>query len=282
MKTISQFVYTIMILAALSSNLLAGDYAALKFIGFSRDGKYLAFEESGEWDGSGGEYATTYYVDTAKNSFASKPTVFEWEDGAPGYKRLLSRYKTRVPPQLRKFGIVGGNTGEMVVAHLLNDMSFVTPVGEREQYFYEEGSKEAVYKKVPDYTGAFLRRDGGTIEKVIFNPAIDPYNQNTHEFYELTLIPTPAKETEGCSEGYKIEVTLKDNTQHYATDLRILQKDGDVLPQGRQCPYGYRVERVYIYKNRIAVFLNVFGQGFEGPDMRYMVVTGELEAGQAG
>jgi predicted secreted protein len=50
----------------------------LKFIGFSKDGKYPAFEKSGARDGAGGEYATTYYVGTVKNSFAAAPTVFDW------------------------------------------------------------------------------------------------------------------------------------------------------------------------------------------------------------
>jgi predicted secreted protein len=276
MKKIIQSALAVLVLAALSSPLLAGDYASLKFIGFSRDGKYLAFEESGEWDGSGGEYATTYYVDTVKNSFAAAPTVFEWEDGAPGRSRLSLRYKKSVPVFLKKFGIVGGNTGQLAVAHLLSDMTFVKPAL-REHYFYEDGKNEPVDKLMPDYEGAFIRRDGGGNEKIIFNPGIDSYRQNTEEFYELTLIPTRAKETDICSEGYKIELTLKDNTRHRATALQILQKDADVLPKSRNCPFGYKVERVYVYENKIAVFLNVFSIGFEGPDMRYMVVTGEIK-----
>lgn len=275
MKKIQQLAFAVLILAALSSNLLAGDYADLKFIGFSKDGKYLAFEEAGMWDGVGGEYATTYYVDTAKNSFAAAPTVFEWEANTPGYSRLSLRYKKAVPLFLKKFGIVSGNKGQLAVAHLLSDMSFVKPV-EREHYFYENGKNEPVEKLMPDYEGAFIRRGSG-IERIIFNPGIDSYRQNTEEFYELTLIPTRAKETDECSEGYKIELTLKDNTQHRATALQILQKDADVLPKSRQCPFGYKIEQVYVYENKIAVFLNVFGQGFEGPDMRYMVVTGEIK-----
>jgi len=42
-------------------------------------------------------------------------------------------------------------------------------------------------------------------------------------------------------------------------------------------PYGYRIEQIYFYKDNVAVLLNMFSQGFEGPDMRYMAVTGRLE-----
>jgi predicted secreted protein len=72
-------------------------------------------------------------------------------------------------------------------------------------------------------------------------------------------------------------MTIKDNTHHRDLPVQVLQRDGDTVPGSRQCPYGYRIEQVYYYKNRLAVFLNVFGQGFEGPDMRYMAVTGLLE-----
>lgn len=276
MKKIRLLIFGVLLTAMMSSNLLAGDYADLKFIGFSENGKYLAFAESGEWDGSGGEYATTYYIDTVKNSFAAAPTVFEWEGNTPGYARLLSAYKKSVAASLRKFRIVNGNTGAQTVAHLLSDMSFVKPV-KSEHYFYETGKNEPVDKVVTDYEGAFIRRDTLDIETVIFSAGIDSYNQNTEEFYELTLIPTIAKKTEECSGGYKIELTLQDNTGHRAHELQILQKDADVLPKSRQCPYGYKIEQVYIYEGKIAVFLNVFGPGFEGPDMRYMVVTGEIQ-----
>jgi len=49
------------------------------------------------------------------------------------------------------------------------------------------------------------------------------------------------------------------------------------LPKVRSCPYGYCIEQVYFYKDKLAVFLNMFSQGFEGPDMRYIAVTGERE-----
>lgn len=277
MKKIQQLALALLILTAISSMVFAGDYATFKFIGFSENGKYLAFEESGEWDGAGGDYATTYYIDTAKNSFAIAPSVFErTDDPADKLKgfRIESLYKKEVAAKLKKFRIVRGNSGQQVVAHFLNDLSFVKPV-QVEHYFYEDGKKDPIDKLVTDYEGGFIRRDTLETEKVIFNPNLDPYNQNTEEFYELTLIPTLIK-TGDCTDGYKFELTLKDHTGHRNHELQILQKDSDILPKARNCPFGYKIEQVYNYEGKIAVFINVFSQGFEGPDMRYMVVTGEI------
>lgn len=278
MKKIRLLIFAFWLTAMMSANALAGDYAELKILGFSQDGNFLAFAEYGAFDSTGGEYETTYYIDVVKNTFAAAPTVYEWNynKSERSNSAILSRRKKSVAANLRKFRIVKGNTGWQIVAHLLSDMSFVKPV-EREHYFYKAGKNEPVDKLVTDYEGAFIRRDSLDIEKIIFSAGIDSYNQNTEEFYELTLIPTIAKETEECFGGYKIELTLQDNTGHRAHELQILQKDADVLPKSLQCPYGYKIEQVYIYEGKIAVFLNVFGPGFEGPDMRYTVVTGEIQ-----
>ena len=55
----------------------AGDYANLNFIGFSKDGRYLAFEEYGIQDGSGWAYSKFYFVDVAKNAYAA-PSISTW------------------------------------------------------------------------------------------------------------------------------------------------------------------------------------------------------------
>ncbi|MFQ5632651.1 MAG: DUF2259 domain-containing protein, partial [bacterium] len=60
-----------------------------------------------------------------------------------------------------------------------------------------------------------------------------------------------------------------------AKKTKILQQDKR-LPASRGCVYKYRIERVVLYENKIAVFLNLFKPGFEGPDVRHMVVTGSL------
>src|SRR5205085_12218476 len=138
MKKIQQSALSLLLLAIFSSHTFAAIiYPELKFIGFSADGKYLAFEESGEARGaykdSYYDYATTYYVEVAKNSFALAPTLLEMPEGVmekPYLVRRESYYKKQVSLKLRKLGIKSGNIGQLVVAHFLNDWSFVKP-GER-------------------------------------------------------------------------------------------------------------------------------------------------------
>jgi predicted secreted protein len=261
----------------MSLSVFAGDYADLKVIGFSTDGQYLAFEESGVWDGSGGEYATTYYIDVERNKYAVPPTVFQWEMDSmkeSARRPLLLRYKRAVAVQLARLKIVRGNIGQQVVAHLLNDWSDVTPTKSESYVIDSKGSN--TNGPVTDYAGGMIRR-GADTEKVIFNPVLYSYTQNTTDFYELTLASSEGTVSDGCSDGLRFEMTIKDNTHHRDLPLQVLQKDGPAPPKSRNCPFGYHIEQVYFYKNRLAVFLNVFSQGFEGPDMRYMAVTGLLE-----
>jgi len=110
-----------------------------------------------------------------------------------------------------------------------------------------------------------------------FNPWLYVNNYNTDSYCELTL-KTVAARGEKCPEdnALKLELTLDDRTHHRDLPTQVLQKDTDI-PAVRKCPYGYHLEKVYFYKDRLAVFINMFSQGFEGPDMRYMAVTGLME-----
>jgi len=265
---------TMFVLTAFASFAFAGDYADFKFIGFSADGKYMAFEESGEYDGSGGEYSTTYYVDVAANKYALSPSVYDWDMSSMPESRkrpMLAAYNAKVSTGLNKLRIVRGNTGRQVVAHLLNDWSFVEPV-QTKSYFTDADGKETD-PFMTNYEGGMISR-GARTEKVIFNPQLWSYTQNTMDFYELTLT---SSEAIGCSEGLRFEMALKDKTHHRDLPIQMLQKDAATIPESRHCPFGYKIEQVYFYKNRLAVFVDVFSQGFEGPDLRYMAVTGELE-----
>lgn len=233
-------------------NVFAGDYAALNFIGFSKDGKYLAFEEYGTQDGSGFPYANIYIVDAEKNSYPVAPVrkmfdessmkVFD-ESKIPGEDQMRQKAKTAAAANLRKFRIIPGNTGRLVVARLLTDLDL-------EKLEPNEESNTQTVRFV---------------EERLSNYAGNPF--------ELRLTTAKAN-SKRCEDYYqttlKFELGLKTNGD--ATE-NILQKD-TTLPGSRGCPHDYSIQNVYLYENRIAVFMNVYTQGFEGPDMRYLVVTG--------
>jgi predicted secreted protein len=228
----------------------AGDYANLRFIGFSADGKYLAFEEYGTGDASGYPFASVYFVDTGKNALVGKPFNLTIENEKATEATAIKRVEALAARKMRELKIVRGNTGKLVVAHLMTDWTY-------EDSFVRSGEKAEIIK---------------------LNDYINPNSPNQYEFYQLTLNPVPIPEDSGVCDGYytyyKLELTLDHfHTGEKDMETQVLQKDVN-LPKSRGCPYGYRMESVYSYKGKIAVFLNVFTQGFEGPDMRYMVVTG--------
>lgn len=263
--------------AVMASNSFGFTYGSLEFIGFSKDGRYLAFENTNGGGDGGGGTQTTYFIDTAKNSYAMAPIVLDINEEKPArFRAALRLYEQKlVPTGMRKFGIVRGNTGGLVVSHLLSDWSNITPVERTDVSYFTDGTKND--GPVTDYQGALGRRYKSGFEKVIFNGEYDSYRQNTYEFYELTLTTSPAGGgNDEDASNFKIELTLQDKTKHPNAKPQILQKDGDVLTNFRAYAYGYRIESVYIYGDRIAVFINVFGQGFEETDMNYMVVTGKI------
>jgi predicted secreted protein len=252
MRTFLCLCAAILLTLCLAAQSFAGDYANLRFIGFSNDGKYLAFEEWGEGD-PGGWYSTIYFVDVDKNSFAIAPLALTDQEGTKSLSALRRKSETLAAKTLRKLKIVPGNTGRLLAAHLLNDWT---------------------------YDDSFINTGKG--DKVKFNGYLNPNSPNQSEFYELTL-KTVADEKAQCSNRTDYGVNKFELVLNYTASTpsnnysQILQKDS-ILPARRNCPYGYRIESVYFYNDdKIVVFLNVFSYGFEGPDMRYMVVTASMD-----
>jgi predicted secreted protein len=225
-------------------NTFAGDFAALNFIGFSKDGRYLAFEEYGTQDGSGYPYSNIYFVDTVKNTYAAPKVsvMIENESGAESAARMRSA--ALVAKKLKQFGIIRGNTGKLLVSHLMTDQT------------YDDGTNV----------------DKGDLVK--FHEEV--WSMHREGDYELKLTPVKVK-VKGCEpyeqDPFMMELKLTDNR---ADTSKFLQKD-TTLPDSRGCALCYRIQDVYLYKGLIAVFMGVFTQGFEGPDMRFMVAAGKLK-----
>jgi predicted secreted protein len=239
----------ILTLAALLVSLLvlpvkAGDFATLNFIGFSKDGRYLAFEEYGTQDGSGFPYASFYVIDVAKNSFASPEVTVRLEQETATEQMARARAKLRAAAALKRFRIIAGNTGTLLVSRLLTDIT------------------------------AYDRKDSADERKINFAEVIGSMYREGD--YDLILRPSNA-EVKDCTylddPPKKLELLLRDNN---AEKTLVLQKDAS-LPASRGCPMSYEMQRVYVYQNFIAVFLNTYHMGFEGPDMRYMVITGKYK-----
>lgn len=225
--------------------LFSGDYASLNFIGFSEFGDYCAFEQYGWYDGSGFPYSEIFFIDVASNDFVWSPILETVENEIESDITAQELAMAGARSKLEELGIIHGNTGEHVIAHPTTD---------------------------PDVEPHFVR----------FGETVEPLdeNANPHKF-ELLLteieVATDSDYEMDVGPAKMFELLLVDTE----TGLeQILQKDTR-LPERRGHVYAYRIEDVFLYYHAhhrfIAVFLNVYTPGFEGPDMRYMVVTGQLD-----
>lgn len=235
-----------------SSQLLASDAATLHFIGFSEDGKYLAFEQFGMADGVGAAYAELHLIDVENNAYAvplfqQKPdgevsAQAESEEQAIALVRQANRQAAQA--DLEKLQLENTHSGLQVIAHPLTDLS-ADPL------------------------------------QVRFTPHL-PLAGHAYDEYLLRLQETELEQDcygLGNAKIFSLSVRSKDQTQAQATSLQADQR----LPKSRGCPLGYRISHVYVYKEKyLAVFINMLLPGFEGQDMRYLVVTGLLPENHRG
>lgn len=235
--------FALLLSVLLSVNLMAGDFSNLNFIGFSKDGQFLAFEEYGTQDGSGFPYSTIYFINTEKNSFAapSVSATIENENGTEAAAR--NKTKLAAAKKLLQFKIVKGNSGTHILSRLITDLTE-----------YKNSQSNLEIANFAEIIGSMYRKGD----------------------YELTLKSVPVK-TKDCEiyeqDTFMLELSLKnkeDNT------VKSLQKDS-VLPKGRGCALNYSIRDIYLYESNMVVFISYETPGFEGPDMRYMAVSGKFQ-----
>ena len=307
MKKIQQFALTILILAAFSSITLAGDYAHFHFIGFSNGGKYLAFEEYGINDDvdDNSPYSVIYIVNVDENSFVVSPLklkleVYNDRDWDESETAVRAKNKRQAKKQLKRFGIIDGNTGLQVVAHLVNEYDFddEETVSPSPTPTPEEDENANVSSLNANSNMSFNANTAGANTNSNSNPKkvekIDPMDSyyagllqqvsftkagNTlwrNGFYQIKIKPVPVMQHcdqyEGERDMFSFEMTLTNE----AKETKILQKAGKV-PKNRGCVDGYGIQEAFVYHNKLAVFVGIFTRGWEGENMRLMAVTGNLD-----
>ncbi len=223
------------LLLAVSQNSYGGTFREYEFIGFSEDGRFLAFEQYAVEDGTGYAVSTVYIVEVEKNDWVVKPISYTDEKSNLTLARTTNAQRTK--PLLEKYAIKRGNTGSLVVARLRTDLT-----------------------KHP--TSARFTKAIGSM-----------YSDGD---YELDLNQSPLK-SDQCFRSEPPEAKLFELVLRnlYKRESNILQKDTQ-LPRNRGCVKGYRIEKVFVLKNKIAVFIDYQSEGYEGPDGSYLVVTGAL------
>ncbi|PTE12323.1 DUF2259 domain-containing protein [Mesorhizobium helmanticense] len=232
-----------LLLAQLAAPLAAhaGDVAELEILGFSQDGSVFAFEEYGVQDGSGFPYANRYYINTADDSFLQ---------GTPIKVRLDDENAT-----LEAVRLQARQKGEAIVKQVeLTANRGIT----------------AGFNPVTELSADPFRMVVNP--RPIFFPVDDPL--------EFRLDEIGMNNTEGCESQGEINGFRLLRIEAKAGGKTELLHEDKSIPKSRGCPNGYRIGAVQTFSpqglSAYAVLIAVRQYGFEGPDYRWIAVTGRL------
>jgi predicted secreted protein len=220
----------------------AGDAATAHILGFSEDGRIFVLEEFGVQDGSGFPYANRFYIDTATDTFLpGTPIRVRIDDEAAEVATARAQARDK---------------GEKVVA-------------------------SSVLQSNPGFTAgwnALTEASADPFRMVVYPRPVFPAIDAPVEFRlaEIPLAPPAGCENLGETMGFRL--VRIDAAPDAATT--ILHEDA-AIPASRRCPQGYTIGGVQTFYPRggepvFAVVIAVRSMGFEGPDFRWIAVTGRL------
>ena len=218
----------------------AGDTAELNILGFSADGNIFAFEEYGVQDGSGFPYANRFYIDTTTDKFLpGTPVRARLEDEAASVDAARKQ---------------AANQSQTIIA-------------------------DAVLAANRGYLAAFnaVTEESADPYMILANPRpiFPPIDKSIAFRLEETSVPGPELCKDfGETKGFRLIL------EHPAGSARTLHDDRSV-PASRNCPQGYRLGGLQTFypesgQPAFAVIIAVRNLGFEGPDYRWLAVTGRL------
>ncbi|MGE0281050.1 MAG: DUF2259 domain-containing protein [Rhizobiaceae bacterium] len=218
----------------------AGDTAELNILGFSADGKVFAFEEYGVQDGSGFPYANRFYIDTTTDKFLPGTPVRVRLDDEAATVGAAREQATKQSQAIITDQILAAHRGYLAAFNAVTEES------------------------ADPYT-------------ILANPRpiFPPVDKSIAFRLEETTVPAPALCKDfGETKGFRLIM------EHPAGASKTLHDDQSI-PVSRNCPQGYRLGGLQTFypesgQPAFAVIIAVRGFGFEGPDYRWLAVTGRL------
>lgn len=225
-----------------STSALAGDTATPQVLGFSADGKLFAFEEYGIQDGSGFPYANRFYIDTATDSFvAGTPIRVRIDDEAAGIVAARAQAREK-GDKIVDGSVLAANQGDTAGWNAITELS-ADP-----------------FRMVINPRPVF--------------PPVDPPVEFRLE--EIPFAPPSGCENLGDTMGFRL--VRIDPTPGGET---VLVHEDASIPASRNCPTGYGIGGIQTFYPQtgdpvFAVLIAVRSIGFEGPDFRWIAVTGRL------
>ncbi|MGC4025685.1 MAG: DUF2259 domain-containing protein [Mesorhizobium sp.] len=222
------------------SSAMAGDAASLEILGFSEDGKVFAFEEYGVQDGSGFQYANRFYIDTTTDKFL------------PG-----SPVRVRIDDE--------SATADAARAQAAQQGAKIAPDGTLERGFTAAANAITELSADP-HQFVFLPR-----------PVFPPIDDQVAIKLEEIDFPS-AQNCMGVEKLKGFQLIRLDPNK--LGDSQELNNDKSI-PESRGCATGYRLGAVQTFYPKegaavFAVLIAVERVGFEGPDHRWIAVTGKL------
>lgn len=225
----------------------AGDFADVELHGFSVEGRHFAFEQFGIEDGSGFPYSEIFVINVESDKWV-KPSPFRLKNENPDEfateEELIAELRAEHHDKVREFmnskRIAGrGRTVGRNPITELNANPHLMIVNPRQ----------------------------------VVPPADDPMILKLNEY---PIISPTCAQYGAATQGFQLVFQYQGKT-------RILHKDSN-LPKSRGCPLRYRIERV-ITDDPVglppdyavfAVLILMETHGFEGPDGRYLAITGQF------
>lgn len=227
--------------AASTTPAQAGDTAELNILGFSADGGIFAFEEYGVQDASGFPYANRFYIDTKTDQFVTgSPIRVRLEDETASLAAAREEARKRGEKIVAQ-DVLEANRGFTVALNPVTELS-------------------ADPKRIVAYPQPYFP----PIEKPVeFRLEEFPLPENGDRCFDLAEL-----------KGFRLlKVDAEDGGK-----TTVLHEDKSV-PESRGCAYGYRLGGLQTFDDQhfatYAVIIAVQRLGFEGPDYRWMAVTGQ-------
>ncbi|WP_428650167.1 DUF2259 domain-containing protein [Roseibium sp.] len=223
----------------------AADTADLQVLGFSRDGTTFAFEQYGIQDGSGFPYSEIFVVDVIGDTWVA-PSPF--------------RFRTDAEAGL-------GEQGDRALAATrAENRSAAQPLLQARAI---AGKGRIVGMNPPTELGSDPHRMN-VAPRLPFLSGDEPFELALSEY------PLPG----GRCESYGADTKGFRLTMVRGGVTRLLNDDKS-LPNSRNCPLGYRIERVLTHfpddaPPVFAILIQMESFGFEGADRRYLAITGRL------
>ena len=216
----------------------AGDVAEMRPIGYSPDGRYFAFEQFGEQDGSGFAYAEVQVIDTETDRYVEGTPVrvlIQREEASIGEARRQSLEQAKAILEARK---IGDDPGHLVA---------LTPIAE-----LAEKTRDLRYQAFPSfYVSHGIHR--------IFLEEFEAEGEDLCDSMDVEV------------RGFALSVT----SDAKPDERREVYRD-QAVPKSRNCPSAYAIGGVvtpgFGSSAPHMVLVQVVSLGFEGNNLRWLAV----------